>query len=101
MKAIVFPTPKIGGVTGQGETKNIPSLLRWKPLASYYVGSITQRIGDLGKPLTHLDGQSHLVRITRTSAFPKEGITTHSYPIDVSIKFHYIRLIHHKSWLLE
>ena len=38
------------------------------------IGSKTRRYKDTS---THLDGQSHLMRITRTSAFPKEGIATH------------------------
>ena len=51
MKSGVFPTPKRDGVTGQGETKNIPRSLRWKPLASSYVCSIVQRLGDLARPI--------------------------------------------------
>ena len=44
MKSGVFPTLKRGGGIGQGETKNIPSSLTWKPLVSSYVSNIVQRL---------------------------------------------------------
>ena len=65
--------------------------------ADPYIGSIGSKTRRYKEIHTRLDGQSHLMRITRTSPFLKqESRLTASLSI-FSIKFNYIHLIHHKS----
>ena len=78
MKSCVYPRQKRDGITGQSETKKHANIYReLNPARFLYwlIGTKTRRYKETH---TRLDGQSHLMIITQTSTFRKEGIATHS-----------------------
>ena len=84
MKSSVSLTPKRGEITGQSDQHaNVHGNLT--PLDPY-IGSVGSKTKIYKETHTRHAGQSHLMKITPTSAFPKEGITTHSYTIGAQSK---------------
>ena len=100
MKSGVLPIPKRGEVIGQGETKIIPSSLRWKTIASCYGDSIIQRLGDLGRPMLVLTDSLISWELHEPLPSRKKELELTDGISVLSIKFHYIYLIYHRRWFL-
>ena len=79
------PTLKRGGITNQNEPKHA-SVYREQTLLEPYIGSIGSMTRRYKDTHTRMYGESHFMRITRSSAFPNEGIATQSWPIVAQYK---------------
>ena len=66
--------------------QNILAHIGNRTLLEPYIGSIGSNTRRYKETHTPLDGQSHLMRNTQTSASPEEGIATNSYPISAQYK---------------
>ena len=100
MKFSVYPTPKRGGITGQADPKHASVHGNWTLLDSY-IGSIGSKTRRYKETHTWHAKQSHVMRVKWTTALPEKKASPLIPSLSVlSIKFHYIQLIHHGSWLL-
>ena len=70
MKSIVFATQKIGGITGKSDPKHTSIHGNWTP-PDPYIGSIGSNTKRYKETHTRHAGQSHLMRVTWTSALPE------------------------------
>ena len=75
-KYSVSPTQKRGGITRQIDPKHASVHGNLTP-PDPYVGSVGSKTRRYKETHTRHARQSHLMRVMLTSAFPKEGITTH------------------------
>ena len=71
IKSSVSPTPKRGGITGQSDPKHASIHGNLTP-PDPYIGCIGLKTRRCKETHTRQAGQSHLMRVTRTSALPEK-----------------------------
>ena len=93
-KSDASPTLKKGGVTGQSETKNMLAL-RVRAKLVPYVGNISERLGDYGRPIPPWwTVSSHEIYVNLLPSGKKASLFKASLSVLI-VMFHYIQLIHH------
>ena len=100
MKSSVFPTPKRGGITGQSDSITCQRIWEFNPARSLqwqYRFKDQEMYGDPYPASRTVSSHESYVNLRPSRKKASPLIASLSV---LSIKFHYIQLIRHGSWLL-
>ena len=73
IKSSVFPTPKRGGITGKSDS-NMLAYIGSQTLLDPYIDRISSKTRRYKETNTWHAGQSHLIKVTWTSALPERRL---------------------------